>query len=103
VYRSQRRRRSAGSRQSAYLTNCSSAFRVSHPLGGFLLPRCCRFISPDCRSWGSYPSEHSPDTQPYHLSATDTLLLLGSLPEGARPQLQGFDPRDSPLARRTFP
>jgi len=41
-----RRRRLFQSRRLA-------AFRVSHPLDGFLLASPCRFLSPDKRSWGS--------------------------------------------------
>lgn len=53
-----------------------SAFRVSRPLGGLLLPPPRRSVSPDKRSWGYRPPELSPLTQPRRLPATLALLTL---------------------------
>lgn len=44
-----------------------STFRVSHPLGGFLLSGPHRPVSSDKRSWGLRPSELFPPQQPYRL------------------------------------
>lgn len=58
------------------LLHSLSAFRVSHPPGGLLLPPPRRSVSPDKRSWGYRPPELSPLTQPRRLPATLAFLTL---------------------------
>jgi hypothetical protein len=73
----------AACRLRACLTCSLSAFRVSHPLDGFLLPGPRRSVSPDRHPWGFEPfrSTDTPGASP----KAHWLLAPRSLDEQARP------------------
>lgn len=52
-----------------------SAFRVSHPLCGFSLPRPCKFISP-CKRPSAFPSGISPSQEPRQLFVGSCRLVV---------------------------
>ena len=52
-----------------------SAFRISHPLRGFRLPRPCRFISPRKRP-SAFPPGISPSEEPHQLFVGSCRLVV---------------------------